>query len=302
MIMARSAYRHWLLAFCLVVVCIGGATAAPPPLPCEFSGDININGDPAPAGTVITAVIGGSDRGSLTTTASGTYGGSEWWEQNLFVQGTETEVGQTITFRVDGAETRETATFTPGAIQTLNLSATICRVAVTDPAAAPSRIPTDTDGTPGTGETATLSVSVAGENPIASVTVNFSKIGGSPSAPMADAGEGTWTVSTTGTIPSAFEDGVYQPSFLMVNATDTNGNSNTTVAIPLTVVKNGDVNEDYKVTLYDAVYTARHALDIEGYAMTESVGEVSGDGGLSLHDAMYLARYVLGIPGYGTLH
>lgn len=175
-------------------------------------------------------------------------------------------------------------------------------VFVTDAAAVPSVIPTDTDGTPGTGETALLSVSVAGDNPITSVAANLSGIGGSAAAAMTDAGSGTWTVSTPGIVASPFADGAYIPILLSVNATDAYGGSNTTVAIPLTVVKNGDVNEDYKVTLYDAVYTARHVLGMEGYPMTESIGMVSGGASLSLHDAMYLARYVLGVPGYGTLH
>ncbi len=119
---------------------------------------------------------------------------------------------------------------------------------------------------------------------------------------MADAGNGTWTVSTTGTVPSPFADGAYQPVLLAVNATDTDGASNTTVSIPLTVVKNGDANENNRVTLYDAVYIARHTLEMEGYPMTESVGAVSGGDDLSLHDAMYLAKHVLAIPGFEQLH
>ncbi len=173
---------------------------------------------------------------------------------------------------------------------------------VTDAAAVPSVIPTDTDGTPGTGEIALLSVSVAGDNPITSVAANLSGIGGSAVAAMTDAGSGTWTVSTPGIVASPFADGAYIPILLSVNATDAYGGSNASVTIALTVVKNGDVNEDYKVTLYDAVYTARHVLEMEGYPMTESIGMVSGGASLSLHDAMYLARYVLGVPGYGTLH
>ncbi|RXE55058.1 hypothetical protein ABH15_13460, partial [Methanoculleus taiwanensis] len=172
---------------------------------------------------------------------------------------------------------------------------------VTGPVAMPAVIPTDTDGSPGTGETTVLSVTVTGAN-VASVTVNLMAIGGSTAAAMTDAGDGTRTASTAATIASPFADGAYQPVNLVVNATNTDGASNTTVTIPLTVVKNGDANEDNRVSLYDAVYTARHTLGMEGYPMTESVGEVSGDSELSLHDAMYLAKHVLAIPGYEQLH
>lgn len=174
-------------------------------------------------------------------------------------------------------------------------------ISVTEPRAMPSVVPTDADPSPRAGESTTLAVVVAGAG-VASVTVNLSAIGGPMAAPMTNAGDGTWTVNTTGTVPSPFADGAYQPALLPVNATSIDGISNTSVAIPLTVVKNGDANEDNRVSLYDAVYVARHAIGIEGYSMTESVGEVSGDGSLSIHDAMYLAKHVLAIPGFEQLH
>lgn len=64
-----------------------------------------------------------------------------------------------------------------------------------------------------------------------------------------------------GTIASP-DIGAYQPVLLLVNATDAN-DSNTTVSIPLTVVKNGDANEDNRVSLYDAVYIARQTIGLE---------------------------------------
>ncbi len=172
---------------------------------------------------------------------------------------------------------------------------------VTDPAATPSVIPTNTDGSPEVGETTTLSVTVAGAD-IASVTIDLSAIGGSPTTPMTSAGSDTWTAIAAGTVASPYASDAYQPALLTVNATNAYGISNTTVTIPLTVVKNGDANEDNKLSLYDAVHTARHTLGIEGYPMTESVGMVSGGDTLSLHDAVYLAKYVLAIPGYEQLH
>ncbi len=170
---------------------------------------------------------------------------------------------------------------------------------VTAPAAAPGIIPTDTDGAPGTGEVSRLSVVSINA---AATTLNLSALGLPAAAAMTAGGGGEWILDVSSSVPSPFADGAYEPVLLPVSATDADGAGNTSVTIPLTVVKNGDANEDNRVTLYDAVYVARHTLGMEGYPMTESVGMVSGGESISLHDAMYLARHVLGIPGYETLH
>ncbi len=151
------------------------------------------------------------------------------------------------------------------------------------------------------GETAVLSVTATGAG-IASVTVNLSSIGGSAATPMTDAGDDTWTATVSSAVPSPFEDGAYRPVLLAVNVTGVDGVSDTSVSIPLTVVKNGDANLDNRVTLYDAVYIARHSLYIGGYPMTESVGMVCGNYYFSMQDAAYLARHLLGLPGYEILH
>ncbi|RXE57121.1 hypothetical protein ABH15_03070 [Methanoculleus taiwanensis] len=168
------------------------------------------------------------------------------------------------------------------------------------PAASPDTIPTDTDGSAGWGESAALSVNVTGESTITSVTVNLSSIGGSASAAMAASGS-VWSLSTNATTASPFSGGAYQPVNLTVTATDAGGRTNTTVIV-LTVITNGDVNEDASVNLHDAYYLARSVLGVPGYTMHTNVADVSGDGAASLFDAVYLARHILGVTGYGTLH
>jgi hypothetical protein len=97
--------------------------------------------------------------------------------------------------------------------------------------------------------------------------------------------------------------GSYPPHNLTVCATDIFGNVNTSVSIQLAVILNGDVSDNGEVTLYDAMYLAKHVLGKPGFeTMNERVGEVSGNSEVTLYDAMYLSKHVLGESGFETLH
>ena len=126
MTLTRSA-KHISLVLAVILVCLFAApplvVSADTTLPEEFYGDVIINGAAAPVGTVIIAKIGGVERGSFTTTEAGKYGGSGTFDSRLVVAGEETEVGQTITFRVNGFQANQTAVYEPGLSGQLNLSA-----------------------------------------------------------------------------------------------------------------------------------------------------------------------------------
>jgi len=69
------------------------------------------------------------------------------------------------------------------------------------------------------------------------------------------------------------------------------------------VIQNGDVSENGNVTLYDAMYLAKHVLGKPGFeTMNEGIGEVSGNNEVSLYDAMFLAKHVMGESGFEILH
>ncbi len=108
----------------LVSLAIGvAAEESVPTLPHEFYGTVTIGGSPAPAGTVIVAVIGGTECGSVTTTGSGEYGSAIRHKgTNLLIPGSAEQVGETITFLVNEQTAQETATFTPGEMTRLDLS------------------------------------------------------------------------------------------------------------------------------------------------------------------------------------
>jgi len=135
------------IALILLLGLVAGAAAAaggtPPVLPHAFYGDVTIGGSPAPAGTVITAKIGGTECGSIQTTDAGKYGSpDESLGNRLIVTGTADQEGAIITFYVNGVAAQETATFRSGAVTALDLSA----VAIT-----PTPTPTSSTGGGGGG-------------------------------------------------------------------------------------------------------------------------------------------------------
>ncbi len=138
---------------------------------------------------------------------------------------------------------------------------------VTIPDAIPLCIPEDTDFDPGWGETSQLNITVMDECGVASVTINLSGIGGLPEQPMTRIpGTDIWTVTTNASAQTALLcNGTYLPHNLTVCAVDTFGNVNTSVDIPLIIMKNGDVSKNGEVTLYDAMYLAKHVMAESGF-------------------------------------
>lgn len=175
---------------------------------------------------------------------------------------------------------------------------------VTIPEATPLCIPEDTDFDPRWGETSQLNITVMDECGVASVTINLSGIGGLPEQPMTRIpGTDIWTVTTNASAQTALLcNETYLPHNLTVCAVDTFGNVNTSVDIPLIIIKNGDVSENGDVTLYDAMYLARHTMGKLGFeTVKDNICEVSGNGGVTLYDAMYLAKHVMAESGFDIL-
>jgi hypothetical protein len=176
---------------------------------------------------------------------------------------------------------------------------------VINPEAIPLYIPEDTDFDTRWGEASQLNVTIIDECGVASVTINLSSIGGLPDQIMTRIPEtDIWTVATNASAGTVLlNNSTYLPHNLTVCAVDIFGNMNTSVDIPLIIIKNGDVSENGEVTLYDAMNIASYLLSKPGFeTMNENIGEVSGNGATTLYDAMYLAKHVLGESGFGTLH
>ncbi|RQD82666.1 MAG: hypothetical protein D5R96_04135, partial [Methanocalculus sp. MSAO_Arc2] len=103
-----------LLFFFLVVSIAGTAAASIAILPCEISGTVTIDGEPAPVGTLIIAFIDGEERDRITIQSPGLFGGTGAFDQRLVIPGTEDDIGKTITFTINEVQTDQTVTFESG--------------------------------------------------------------------------------------------------------------------------------------------------------------------------------------------
>lgn len=115
--------RQAMSFFIAMTLCGQALAAAIPAFPAEFYGDITVDGTPAPPGTVVVALIDGEERGRITTTAEGTYGGPETFDSRLIVRGTDEETGIDIVFEINGVRAEESTPFAPGETGRMDLSA-----------------------------------------------------------------------------------------------------------------------------------------------------------------------------------
>jgi hypothetical protein len=91
----------------------------PPQPPCRFYGTVTADGAAVPAGTVITATVGG-DEYTATTPAEG-YGSSSYAIKIEEPDGSSYS-GATVSFKIGGSSAKETGTWTLGGNVNVNLS------------------------------------------------------------------------------------------------------------------------------------------------------------------------------------
>jgi len=118
--------RRILCILALAAIVLISTVAAAPVLPAEFYGSVYLNDNPAPAGTVIVGKINGEQRGEITTTTAGAYGGPGNYEPRLMVSPTEEEVNAgnaRVTFFVGGVQASQIVPFKSGNSEKLDLLA-----------------------------------------------------------------------------------------------------------------------------------------------------------------------------------
>lgn len=133
----RNGRRPILL--CLLVgvaftFCVGIAGASIPQLPFEISGTVTINGNPAPAGAVVTAQIDGEEVARITVSEPGRIGGSGPFDERLIIQRgsgagevREIQHGQKIDFFIHGYPADETARFGSGESLQIPITQTVLK-------------------------------------------------------------------------------------------------------------------------------------------------------------------------------
>ncbi|MXR19148.1 PKD domain-containing protein [Halobacterium bonnevillei] len=92
----------------------------PPDAPESYYGNVTIDGQPAPAGTVITALIDGEVKGQITVDTPGSYGGPKVSDEKLVVNASEN--GSTVRFFVGSLEANTTDEFQSGTNSELDLA------------------------------------------------------------------------------------------------------------------------------------------------------------------------------------
>lgn len=111
-----------------------------PPLPAEFYGNVIINGSPAPVGTVITAYIQDTLKGTVTTEYSGVYGGPGIFDPRLKVNVSEAEYQSgnlSIRFFINSNPAHQMLIFEPGTAKQFDLSYNGIPVDTVQPAMTP---------------------------------------------------------------------------------------------------------------------------------------------------------------------
>ena len=103
-----------LIAVVALLVSLPAIVSAQVPPPNRFFGSVTIDGRPAPVGTTVVAWANGQQVGMVVTTTVGSY-------PTLEVSGLSPNTP--ITFRVNGVEANETASWEQGTVTPLNLTA-----------------------------------------------------------------------------------------------------------------------------------------------------------------------------------
>ncbi len=112
-----------LLSTIISLALINNSVLAIPGVPNQFYGSVSLNGQPAPDGTTIVAIVNGVQVAS-TTTSNGKYG----YNPTFFVTDPNNDrSGKTITFFVNGVDTGQTSIFCNGCSTNLDLFVTIAQ-------------------------------------------------------------------------------------------------------------------------------------------------------------------------------
>ncbi len=121
--MLRRTLCSALVGLLMLIIPASATAQEIPPFPASYWGTVKINFGTeivdAPVDTVVTAVVGGVERGRIVTTMPGWYGLGT--DPNLLVQG-EIDQDSLVEFYVNGVKADQTALFQSGNVEQVNLT------------------------------------------------------------------------------------------------------------------------------------------------------------------------------------
>lgn len=91
-----------------------------PAVPASYYGSVTVDGEPAPVGTEIDAVVDGDVQDTITVEEAGQYGGPGPFDEKLVVD--DAEAGDTVEFQIDGEPAEETVEWEPGDVREVDLT------------------------------------------------------------------------------------------------------------------------------------------------------------------------------------
>lgn len=126
----------WIVP-CAIILLLAVHVSAIPPMPTEFYGSVVLDGKPAPAGTNITAIINGVEKGSIKIVVDGFYGGPGIFDDRLKVSVPEEEYKPgmlKISFMIGDKQAVQSVDYEPGVSKQLDLAVGTRAQAMTSPA------------------------------------------------------------------------------------------------------------------------------------------------------------------------
>ena len=257
----------------ILVLCLIGCTALVtadtppiPPIPCEFYGNVTINGLAAPAGSVITAYIDEVSRSSITIISTGRYGGPGTFDPRLRINGSETDIGKTILFRVNGNQANETALFTAGGGGLFNLT-----VIFSGPPPVSRFTQNITDGM------APLTVLFTDTSDCLNTTALSWDFGDGSALPMVH--NPLYTYMTPGTY------------IVRLTISTSTGSDTTVPGTTITVFPRGDFNKNWRVDISDITRVAYMAVNLTA---VDPGADFDHSGVIDVGDAAKIAWYYVG--------
>ena len=252
--------RKNILLFITIALFFTGAITVQatdiPTLPALCYGELKINGNPAPSGTLVVAKVDNVERGSFVSTREGWYGGPGGLESKMTVSGSGL-TGKMVKFYLSGVYGDKTFNnvyageelyWGSGEVKQINLA-----VNITVDTPGPQPDPGPGNGTdPGT---------PPDSDPV--------------QAPQPDPGPGNGT--DPGTPPESGPVQAPQPD-------------------PVTGVVFGDMNDDNLINILDVNLAIQQVLGIkELTAEQKEAADVNKDGIVDILDVVLIMRYVLGL-------